>query len=130
MELIQRKITKYICYKINNNDLKYHERLKFLNLQSLHVRNNLKILKIIHRFKYNKFTAYDHLKHYYKFYDSRNGIFIEQLFSRIYFCDKNFVCNSINLFNSLPKDIRNEQKYSVFIRKCESYFNALIFFEN
>ena len=106
-------------------NINYSERLKVLKLQTLDIRRKLKILKIVYKIKYDKFNNFYHLKECYNFIETRNGIKIVKPYNRIHFCDKNFVINSINLFNSLPKDISNEHKFSCFVKKCESYFNSL-----
>ena len=53
LEKIQRKITKFLCFKLNQNVFNYEERLKFLNIQSLEKRRKIQALKVLFRIKIN-----------------------------------------------------------------------------
>ena len=46
--------------------------------------------------------------------NTRNGLILEKPKTRNKFCDKNFFIYSTDLFNSLPKDIRNDNNYKSF----------------
>ena len=49
LESVQRKITKYICYKFGLFDLNYNERLDFLKTDRLSVRR----FRQLHKFSLN-----------------------------------------------------------------------------
>ena len=53
--------------------------------------------------------------------DTRNGLMLEKIHTRLQFCDKNFFVYTINLFNSLPNEIRNEKQSVKFIFLCEKF---------
>ncbi len=123
IEKIQRKITKYICYKMSKK-VDYKERLKILNLCSLNTRRQINVLKIVFKCldNYNEIP----IRWRNKFIISqnvRNGRLIVRPKTRNYFCDKNLFCNSIDLFNALPKDIRNETNLKCFLTKCEKFYS-------
>ena len=91
-------------------NLNYSERLKSLNLRSLEIRRQLKVLRTLYRIKNNKYTTLSRLKVRYNFVETRNGSKIVKPYNRINFCDKNFLIYSIDLFNSLLKGINDEEK--------------------
>jgi len=128
IESIQRKITRDICYKTNFRDQSYCDRLLYLKLDSLEMRRKIKILKTIFMLKYEKVNHLYHLKSRYNFVNTRNGCKIEKPFSRTNICDKNFLIHSIDLFNNLPIDARNEYKLSMFISKCKAFLiNQIVY---
>jgi len=125
IEKVQRKITRNICYSLGYNDMSYYNRLQLLKLLPLEVRYKIKILKVIFKIKINKPHHLMHINNNYVFKDTRNGTVIDKPICRINFCKKNFIIYSIDLFNSLPKQIRNETKFSKFIQLCQEYFFKL-----
>ena len=55
--------------------------------------------------------------------NSRNGLLLCKPKTRIKFCDKNIFIYSIDLFNSLPIDIRNETNFKCFLTKCTEFLS-------
>ena len=113
IEKIQRKISKYICYKMGKQDLKYEDRLKLLNIFSLKTRREANALKLIFNIKQspNNFPNWTQLLEFYT--TSRNGIFIKPNLSS----DKYFFNHYLKLFNTLPIDTRSEINYTTFVNK-------------
>ena len=121
LESIQRKVTKYICFKKGNSFLTYEERLTICGIFSLKKRRDIQILKMVfksirglHKIKdkfANDFIVYE---------SSRNG-----LFCRIptNYNQKDFVVFAAKLFNSLPKCIRNEKSLTKFNILLEDFYN-------
>jgi len=92
------------------------------------MRRKIKILKTVFKLKYEKVNHLYHLKSHYNFVDTRNGCKIERSFTRINICSKNFIIYSIDLFNNLPLEARNECKLSIFIQKCRAFLiNEIVF---
>lgn len=124
LESIQRKIFKQICYKMKIFNYNYNQRLKLLNITSLECRRNVSILKTVFKCLNNFGNVSNHWKsHYIIANNDRNGIHIIKPKTRNIFCDKNFFVHSINLFNDLPKDVRNETNINKFLSECEIYFS-------
>ncbi len=102
-------------------NLSYSNRLEKLNLNPLSVRRDLKILKLL----FKSINNYDSTPHSWRQIfitkDTRNGLLLESLNTRINFCDKNFFNYCITLFNSLPKCIRNENSFVKFMNDCELF---------
>ena len=92
------------------------------------MRRKIKILKTVFMLKYEKVNHLYHLKSRYNFVNTRNGCKIEKPFTRTNICDKNFIIYSIDLFNNLPIDARNEYKFSMFISKCKAFLiNQIVY---
>jgi hypothetical protein len=53
LERVEKKFTKYICYKTKSLGLCYEQRLKLLSMQSLENRRILQILIVIFNIKTN-----------------------------------------------------------------------------
>ena len=121
VESIQRHITKYICIKLKLYNLSYSERLTKLDLKPLIVRKNLKMLKYAFKSIYNYIDVPFCWKNKFIIKETRNGLLLENIHSRLQFCDKNFFIYTINLFNSLPVNIRNEKQFVKFISLSESF---------
>ena len=96
IESIQKQVTKYICFKAKMLNLCYIERLVKLDLKSLRVRRDLKILKYVLKSIYNSNDVPLMWKNMFVLKDSRNGFFLEKINTRIQLCDKNFFIYSIN----------------------------------
>ena len=58
LEKVQKRITKYICNKLGIYDMKYCERLKYLNIQTLENRRKYQILKLVFAIKCNTNDKY------------------------------------------------------------------------
>ena len=109
IEKIQRKITKQICNSMSQINLEYNERLKLLKLDSLESRRKFSVIKLLYKSVNNYPEIPNHWKTKYEFRDNdRNGFLLCKPFSRNCFSDKNMFNYSIDLFNSLPKVLRNQ----------------------
>ena len=124
IESIQRSITKQICHKMNLNEYNYTQRLEALNISSLECRRNVRTLKILFKCIHDFNGVPNHWKDFYSILrNDRNGRIIDKPKTRNNFCDKNFFIHSIQLFNSLPIDIRNENNLNLFLTKCQHFYN-------
>ena len=95
LEKIQRKITKFICYRLGFTDLSYDERLKKLNIFSLYKRRKIQILKTVFKIRYN-LVKHNNCSNEFEFYkSSRNGILCKYPKLRISLSEKSFFPNSI-----------------------------------
>lgn len=122
IELVQRKITKYICFKLSKSGLNYDQRLESLNISSLSKRRNIQILKTLFKVRYNLFECKQKWINCFVFYEtSRNGIFCK-LSKHKTICEKSFFINASNLFNSLPKDFRSETNLTKFLNNLQTFF--------
>jgi hypothetical protein len=121
IERIRRQITKFICCKMGYYNLSYKDRLKLLNLKPLQLRNDLCILKYVFKSIYNYNNICVHWKNFFVTNNTRNGLVISNINTRINLCDKNFFVYAIKLFNSLPIDIRNEQSFICYKSKLELF---------
>ena len=123
LEKVQRKITRYICFRLGKSDLKYEERLKFLNLESLESRRKTQILKIVFRIKQNSPKIRTDWLNQLQFYEtSRNGTYCKTTRNRISLSDKYIFNYSVVLFYSLPIFIRNEKCFNRFLMHLKQYF--------
>ena len=130
LERIQKRITRDICFKKFNKKLKYEERLKELNMTSLQTRRKLNVLKVVFKCVHDfEEMPYNWKNNYIISDNTRNGILIVKPNTRNTFCDKDFFIFSINLFNNLPKFIRNETKLNVFLTKCQKFYDLQNCFE-
>ena len=102
IEKVQRKITKFITYKLGECALSYPERLKKLNLTPLSVRRDVKIIKFINRIITNRESPEDWIKNFEFKRNSRHGNTIKIRKNRINFCDNNIFDYPIKLYNSFP----------------------------
>ena len=124
IEKIQKKVTKQICYKMSETCLDYNQRLKLLNLESLESRRKYSVIKMLYK-SINNFTEIpNHWKSMYKINENqRNGKLLYKPFNRNCFSDKNVFIYLIDLFNSLPKNIRNQINSNSFLTNCKTFFN-------
>ena len=123
LEKVQRKITRYICFRLGKTDLKYEERLRFLNLESLEVRRKIQILKIVFKIKQNSPKIRTDWLNQIQFYEtSRNGTYCKTTMNRISLSDKYIFNYSVVLFNSLPIFIRNENCFNKFLLYLKQFF--------
>ena len=123
IESIQRKCTKFICNKLCKYDYNYDMRCDALGLKTLDSRRKIKILCKVYSFIKSPHLVPNELINCFEVYSNRNGLFIKMSKIRIKFCDKNFVLYGIELFNNLPMDIRNLDKFSLFKSHIIKYFN-------
>ena len=112
LESVQRKVTKYICFKSNKIDLSYDDRLKYLKMPSLKKRREIQVLGLVYKTLNNLFKIKNKYSNHLTFYEtSRNGIFCKIPTN---YKTKDFFIFSAKLFNSLPKYVRNEKHFSKF----------------
>jgi hypothetical protein len=124
IEKIQRRITKYICFKMNKFNLKYNQRLDFLNLKSLECRRKVLVMKIVYKcINRHKDIPNNWLSKYIISENDRNGRLILKSRTRNEFCDKNFFIYSIDSFNQLPRHVRDESNFKIFLTNCENFYS-------
>lgn len=121
IESVQRQITKFICNKLMLYSINYKERLLKLNLKPLQLRREILCLRHAYNCIHNRNCVPLNWREKFKIKETRNGPLLEVPFSRISLCDHNFFIFSINLFNSLPKEIRSCNTLSSFIKESEYY---------
>jgi hypothetical protein len=81
---------------------------------------DLKILKYVFKSIYNFSDVPLSWKNKFAMKDSRNGILLEPIHTRVRLCDRNFYIYSINLFNSLPIIVKNEKSF-VNLMLCQTF---------
>ena len=115
VEKIQKKISKYICYKLGKNEFNYEQRLNFLNIKSIESRRKISALKLVFDVKSKSpkipINWFDH----FVFQNTRNGIKLKTDFKRIDLIDKKYFNYCIKLFNLLPFNIRNECNFKFYL---------------
>ena len=120
LESVQRNVTKYICYKMRKYDLTYENRLEFLNIYTLEKRRKIQILKIVYKIKNRLYECKNKWFNELFFYNTtRNGSFCK---IPIKHNVKEFFINASKIYNSLPQNIRSENKYRKFVNYLELYF--------
>jgi len=125
IEKIQRKVTKFICFKFKCYGLKYRERLKILNIQSLYSRKCIQILKLLFKMYHKKQYFSRDMLQYVSFYKHLwHGLLIEVPKLRIELCNKFFFYNAFKLFNNFSYEIRNENVFAKYIKLLNNVFNA------
>ena len=118
IEKVQKRITKFICFKLKKCLLKYEERLKFLKLHSLKKRREIQILKIVFKIRTKSSKICENWLSEIEFYESkRNGILCRVPLKRIELVEKYLFNNAIKLFNDLPINVRNETKFCNYVKK-------------
>ena len=122
LESVQKRVTKFICFKFNKTYLKYDKRLELLNIDSLLIRRKLQLLKTIFKIKMNFTNISENWKNELIFYESsRNGVFCKINLNRINLSDKYIFDYCVKLFNCLPLDVRNECKFNTFVNKSKLF---------
>ena len=112
LEKVQRKISKFICFKLGFFNLNYCQRLEKLNLYSLKKRRNIQILKVVFKIRFNLFDKRNKWRYELIFYETtRNGIFCKRLKISKEIEKKNFFYNCVKLFNELPQSVRQITNY-------------------
>jgi hypothetical protein len=61
--------------------------------------------------------------------DTRNGLMFEIPKTRIKICDKSFFINAMKLFNSLPKIVRNETEFLLYLKNVKIFLKKNIVFK-
>ena len=109
LEKVQKKITKYIFFKLGKTELNYNQRFKLLDIKSIEFRRKFSALKLLYNLKNRPDTNFQNWLEYFQFYQtSRNGIFIKTTLRRIDKTDKFLLNYCIKPFNGLPNFIRND----------------------
>ena len=125
IERVQKRITKFISFKMNFHNTSYNERLNKLGLETLVDRRKLKILQYIQEIKTNSnsipldwYTRVEFTE------NDRIGTKIKTDFIRISKCEKSlfFFCKQI--FNDLPIHIRNELNFKCFSNFLNVFYSV------
>lgn len=126
IENVQRKVSRFICFKSGKCDLDYEARLKFLDIDSLDKRRKIQLMKLIFKIR-NRFKEIPiHWFNELEFYEHhRLGTFARLRFNRIVTTDKNLFDYSIKMFNELPKTIRNENNFCKYNNLINCHLNTL-----
>lgn len=123
LESVQKKVSKYICYKLGYDSLNYSQRLKILDIYSLEKRRKIQYLKMFYKLIYN-FQGI--CKNWMTFLEcrktTRHGLIVKTSFNRLKLTDKLFFKYTSSLFNSLPFEIRNINSFSLFVNKLCDFF--------
>lgn len=90
IEKIQKKISKFICFKLGKTDLNYEKRLEFLDLKSLKSRRDITALKLVSEIKTNSCKIPENWFNHFVFQNTRNGIILKTDFRRIDLIDKKY----------------------------------------
>jgi len=123
IEKIQKKVTKFICNKLNIYNVKYKERLKILNIKSLYSRRLIQILSFLFKMYYKPHNFQNSLLNNVQFYKHhRHGILINVPKIRIELCNKYLFNYASTMFNNLPFYIRNETVYSKFVNSLNCIY--------
>ena len=126
LEKVQKMVTRYICGKSGVNDLAYHDRLKYLGIDSLETRRNIQLLKLLFKIKYRFNDIQFNWTDLVQFYEhNRLGYFARSRLNRLFISDKNVFDHCIKLYNALPKDIRDETNLCNFEHKLYNHMNML-----
>ena len=123
IEKIQRKISRYLCSKFSIYDLNYKNRIEFLGLKSLELRNVIQMMKYIYKLKTCHPDIKQSLINQINFSMCNNECFAQSRANRIKLSDKYIISYCCKLFNNLPVEIRNECKYNVFMYLLYNYLN-------
>ena len=106
---------------MESNDYNYLDRLKCLNLVSLSVRRDVKVIKLINRIIINDNTPlnWSNILEFKR--TERHGNLIKTPKTRINLCDQNFFGYAIKLYNSLPINLRKSDNFTLHIKDVENY---------
>ncbi len=109
-------------FVLNQDLIKYLERLSKLELKPLSIRRKLKILKYAFKYIYNDKEVPLIWKNKFSIenINTRNSPLLNKIHTRIQFCDKNFFIYAINLFITLPIDVRTEKRFKTFMSLSET----------
>src|SRR2546426_7399871 len=98
-EKVQRKFTKFVCYKLGFEDLSYNHRLRLLSMKSLEHRRQLFLMKYLKNLCGEECILCDFvtLKR-----NERRGLLLECEIDRLTTCMRHTYPNIVTIFNSLP----------------------------
>ncbi len=123
IEKLQRKMSKFICFKASKWDLNYLNRLEFLQLSPLTVRRDIKVLKLINRIVLNDCIPQNWLNIFSFSKTKRLGNFIKISKSRINLCENNVFSYASKLYNSLPSYLRLSDNFTLNVKDVEKYLH-------
>ena len=124
LEKVQKKVTKFIAFKLNKSNLNYSQRLKEFGLKSLHNRRIIKVLKFVQKIRvFSETLPYEWNTRLNFIENERNGAKIVNEFLRISKCEKSMFYFCEKLFNDLPLNIRNEKNYKIFNRLVNNFYD-------
>ena len=115
IEIIQKKITRYICFKNNLPYLNYINRLSFLNLKMLKTRRLIQTMKFFYKIKVCFPTISQNLIEQVNFVMNNNNCLAIIKQNRIQLSDKYLLNYCCNIFNDLPIILRNENNFGIFM---------------
>jgi len=117
LEKTQKHFTKYVCSRLGFNDLSYHNRLRLLSIKSLTHRRSLKQMKTLKQMIENN-TMHDiHIRN-----NPRTGTRTECPLHRLVISNKEQHTDIVNIFNSMPRHVRDSLNDHDFITKVDYYF--------
>ena len=120
LEKVQKKISKFNCFKLGSTDINYDQRLEKLNIFLLRKRRQIQILKVVFKIRFNLYDMKNKWSNELTFYETtRNGIFCKRLKISKEIEKKNFFFNCIKLFNELPQNVRQIDNYKIFVKQLE-----------
>ncbi len=100
----------------------FTSHLESLSLKTLNARRNIRILKKVYDIKKCQINIPNSWFKHFKFYNNRNGTFLNVPKTRINTCGKNFIVNACKLFNSLPISVRNNDYFSAFYKLIDECY--------
>jgi hypothetical protein len=123
IEKVQKRITKFICYKLEKLRPPYKERLTLLKIDSLRTRRFMKRMALIKKIRNKyKFIPQNWLN-FFNFKSKRNGTFLEIEFSRIKKYEQHIFKIICNDFNELPQTLRDNIDSLTFLSDVKKFMN-------
>jgi hypothetical protein len=125
IEKIQKRISKFVCFKLKKPNLSYIERLKLLKLNSIYHRKLLKQMNLLKRIHdKSQFISINwHSKIRFQ-YNRQNNILIDLPFTRINKCDQDIFIVMSNNFNDLPSHVRNSIINDDFLKNVINHYGC------
>ena len=123
LERVQRMATKDICRKYYKLDLTYEQRLKFLNIKSLENRRFIQMLKFLFKIIHNFCEIPSHLfEQIVIFNDEEQGRSLLTPYLRLKISKKYILIKCVEVFNGLPKKIRDETNFAKYKQLIKEHF--------
>jgi hypothetical protein len=118
IDKIQKKVCKFIAFKMRLKHLRYEEILKKkIGRTSLENRRKIKILDLVQKIRFNFNCIPNEWYSRLSFTNNdRNGVYIRSNRIRIYKCEQTFFNYCCKVFNDLPKELRNIEEYKAFMK--------------
>ena len=115
--------TKDICRKYYKSDLTYEQRLKFLNIKSLENRRFIQMLKFLFKIIHNFCEIPSHLfEQIVIFNDEEQGRSLLTPYLRLKISKKYILIKCVEVFNGLPKKIRDETNFAKYKQLIKEHF--------